>query len=204
MNEDLIDKWIKNYDKDETQDSNQLSLNFYQLKSKEKQTPKSKDKKPKTQFINNPLLQDYSVDTEEFSKEDLDENISTLPKNLISSIKIKTNNIFSIENNSEEYLRRGYCVSEPAEEVHRRFASQNGSFCNGNTPQKMRGSFAWAYNENCAPNFPTILSRKSIVSNISTQFSSNNPRNHNLINFEEDGSVDLVKVGVSPYETNDE
>jgi hypothetical protein len=204
FNEDLIDKWMKTYDINETQDSNQLSVNFYQLKSKDKLTPKNKDKKPKTQFINNPHLHDYSLDTEEFPKEEMDENVSAFTRNPVSSMKIKTNNIFSLDDKTENYMRRGYCVSEPAEEVQRRFMSQNSSFFNQNTPQKMPGSFVWAYNDNSVPSFPSIIPRKSIVSNKSTQFSSNNPRNPHLINLEEDGCLDLLKTGVSPYETNEE
>ncbi len=203
FNEGLIDRKIWSVNNNETQDSNQLKEKFESLKRKKKGTspPKNKIKKPITQFIPNPLNYD-NADADEFCREDLDENVANLPVNRISSMQIKNNNISSVNQNSAKFVQNDFCYTEPDKMQRSLFSQGNPAFLQ-TTPQKIRGSFVWNY-ENALPNFPTIMHRNSVVSNRSTHYSSNNPIKHGVINFEEDGSVDFVEAGVSPYGTNDE
>jgi hypothetical protein len=197
------------FNNNETHDSNQLTMIYKILKNKEKTkenketklaTPKNKNKKPVTTFIPNPHTHDYTPEIEEFSRDDLDENVSTIPIQKISSMNIRKNNIITLDQNSTYLLMKNYSVTEPCEEMHRRYMPHSNGLFLHNTPQKMPGSFAWNYNENSLPNFPTIH-RGSMISERSTHYNSNNHKKQNL-NFEDDGSVDLS--GASPYGTNDE
>lgn len=194
FNEGLIDKWMLTFNKDDTQDSNQLKINYDTLKKRYKgTTPKNRNKK--TQFIPNPNIIDYSADTEEFSREDLDEKVSNMQ---INSIKMKDNNITSLDTNSHNYIQRNYCVTESDIMTSSKFSQMAFH----NTPQKMPASFVWSFNENQQPQITNMIHRGSIVSNRSTNYNSNNQRKQGI--FEDECTNEFVEYGYSPSGTNDE
>jgi hypothetical protein len=154
--------WSQN---NETQDSNQYYEKFQHLKAN-----KLKSKKKPTQIFIPNKNYDYSADTEEYGCTD---ELTTVT-NKISSINIHHNNINQIDMMSKELLdRNGFrhnCFTEP-DYIQHPYGGSFYSFQSNHTPTKKKtvGSDHL---------FPQIVNRASIVSQTTTNYSSNNKRTY--------------------------
>jgi hypothetical protein len=151
--------WSNN---NETQDSGQYYHKFQSLKEKNK-------KKPNQIFIPNKNY-DYSADTDEYGCTDELTSVT----NKISSINIRNNNINQIDKKSKELLE-GYsshfrpAYTEPDFHPGSFYSGQNSQ--TSQTPKKI-------VSINKSYMFPHIVNRSSMVSQTTTQYSSNNKKTY--------------------------